>query len=525
MSFKIALDAGHGINTSGKRCLASIDPNQTREWSLNSRIADKIQNKLQAYTGYEIIRVDDTTGSTDVPLSTRCSKANNWGANLYLSVHHNAGINGGSGGGLESYVYPTTDATNLSWRNLICDKIISKTGSFGNRSSNKKTADFQVLRTTKMRAVLIECAFMDSAIDTPMALTDEFANKCASGFVEALVEIGNLILIGQSSTPPTVNTTGSTLANDNNVIYQVYTTSWLPSVVGDSDYAGIPGKQISRIYANLNIGSVQYQVHTVGGNWLPWVTDRTDYAGINKPIDAVRIKLIDESQYSIQLRVSPIGGNYYSWVTDNNDYAGVYGKAIDRVQMRILKNDIPVAPVVVPEPVVVTMPDPVVETPITPVEVKQLYRVRIDWSNSKTQIAAFSNLDSAKRIADENSSGGYKVFDNDGNMIYQPVIQVPVVEPTPTPVTEPIIVPTPVPVVESTKPIDPVVEPVVDPIPTIPVEESTDIIEKPEQPIITEPIVEVPVINPVVEKVPATWIDGIIALIKLMFEMFFKKNK
>ena len=36
---KLALDAGHCLHTSGKRCLKTIDPNQTREWVLNDRIA------------------------------------------------------------------------------------------------------------------------------------------------------------------------------------------------------------------------------------------------------------------------------------------------------------------------------------------------------------------------------------------------------------------------------------------------------------------------------------------------------
>ena len=47
--FKIALDAGHGLYTAGKRCLKSIDPNETREWSLNSRIAEKVTEKLETY--------------------------------------------------------------------------------------------------------------------------------------------------------------------------------------------------------------------------------------------------------------------------------------------------------------------------------------------------------------------------------------------------------------------------------------------------------------------------------------------
>ena len=42
VNFKIALTAGHYKYTAGKRCLKSIDPNETREWWLNDRIADKV---------------------------------------------------------------------------------------------------------------------------------------------------------------------------------------------------------------------------------------------------------------------------------------------------------------------------------------------------------------------------------------------------------------------------------------------------------------------------------------------------
>ena len=30
--FKLALNAGHGLYTEGKRCLKSLDPKETREW-------------------------------------------------------------------------------------------------------------------------------------------------------------------------------------------------------------------------------------------------------------------------------------------------------------------------------------------------------------------------------------------------------------------------------------------------------------------------------------------------------------
>ena len=50
MGIKVAIDAGHGLYTSGKRCMKSLDPNETREWVLNSRIAEKLERLLLEHT-------------------------------------------------------------------------------------------------------------------------------------------------------------------------------------------------------------------------------------------------------------------------------------------------------------------------------------------------------------------------------------------------------------------------------------------------------------------------------------------
>lgn len=47
-----------------------------------------------------------------------------------------------------------------------------------------------------------------------------------------------------------------------------------------------------------------------------------------------------------------------------------------------------------------------------------LYRVRKSANDVKSQIGAYKNLDSAKKLADKNS--GYSVFDNSGKLIYTP---------------------------------------------------------------------------------------------------------
>ena len=190
--YKIALNAGHGINTAGKRCLARLDPNETREWKLNSRICNKIEDKLKAYDGYELIRLDDTTGKTDVALKTRTNKANEFGADFYLSIHHNAGVNGGNGGGIIAIVYNKVDNTTLNYQKALYDSLIKHTGLKGNRSQPLQKQDLHEVRESKMPAVLLECGFMDSAYDVPIILTDKFADQVATACVEVLVSKGGL---------------------------------------------------------------------------------------------------------------------------------------------------------------------------------------------------------------------------------------------------------------------------------------------------------------------------------------------
>lgn len=190
--FKIALDAGHGKYTAGKRCLKSLDSNETREWFLNDRICDMVEKKLALYDGYSLIRVDDTTGETDISLSKRVKQANDFDADIYLAVHHNAGVNGGKGGGIVAIVY--TDASDISkeYQKIVYDELIEKTGLKGNRALPMPTQNLYVCRETNMPAVLVECGFMDSATDVPIILSEEFAEQAATGLVNALVKIGDL---------------------------------------------------------------------------------------------------------------------------------------------------------------------------------------------------------------------------------------------------------------------------------------------------------------------------------------------
>ena len=191
--FKIALSAGHGINTPGKRCMKSLDPNETREWWLNDRVCDHVESLLSAYEGYALMRMDDSDdGEENIELEDRVSRANAWPADIYLSIHHNAGAGGTNAGGIVCFSHPLASKTSVEWRDELYEALIEKTGLRGNRANPKTTGDYYVLRKTAMPAVLLELGFMDSKLDVPVILTDAFAKGCAQAIVDVIVRKAGL---------------------------------------------------------------------------------------------------------------------------------------------------------------------------------------------------------------------------------------------------------------------------------------------------------------------------------------------
>ncbi len=184
---KLAIEAGHGINTPGKRVPKELDNTQTREWVLNDRVVRFTIAFLKHYN-VDILRTDDPTGKVDIDLRTRANKANNWKADLYLSIHHNAGINLGKGGGTTVYRFPNSTKTSKALMKSLYDEVVKQTKLVGNRASPTNDRNFQILRQTNMTALLLENGFMDSRTDYPIIKTDEHARKTAIGIVNFLIK-------------------------------------------------------------------------------------------------------------------------------------------------------------------------------------------------------------------------------------------------------------------------------------------------------------------------------------------------
>ena len=190
--FKIALTAGHYRYTAGKRCMKKLDKNEPRDWVLNDRICDKIEKLLSAYEGYELLRTDDTTGEKAIQIEERVKQANNWNADFYLSIHHNAGILGGKGGGIVAYAYKNCQAATVQWQKDLYNSLIKHTKLKGNRATPLASSSLYEVKNTKMPAVLLELGFMDSATDVPIILTEQYADSCAKAICEVIVKRAGL---------------------------------------------------------------------------------------------------------------------------------------------------------------------------------------------------------------------------------------------------------------------------------------------------------------------------------------------
>lgn len=162
---KIALDAGHGRNTAGKR-----SPSDEREWEFNNKVLLACAAKLNTYENVQILRLDDPTGNTDVPLLTRTNKANAWKADVLVSIHHNA-LAGKwhSGGGIETFVQEkTASKASKDIASIVQSRIVK---AMGLRDRGVKTSNLHMTRAAKAPAILTEGGFFDSTVDI-IALRD-----------------------------------------------------------------------------------------------------------------------------------------------------------------------------------------------------------------------------------------------------------------------------------------------------------------------------------------------------------------
>ena len=205
MAYLVGIDAGHGMNTPGKRTPPLkkdlyIDGKLVRkkgkcihefEWNIG---VSKYLAKALKRCGIDYVYLMDKDGSTDTPLSTRARKANNAKCDIVVSDHYNA--YGGCTkfldrkGGLLVLRTKNCSSKSIKLGELIAKQLeedIDYRYSYGLRKDVDISGfTLAILRQTDMPAVLIEYGFMDVLKEAKLMLDPKHQKKCAEAVCKAI---------------------------------------------------------------------------------------------------------------------------------------------------------------------------------------------------------------------------------------------------------------------------------------------------------------------------------------------------
>src|SRR5690606_31785540 len=112
---------------------------------------------------------------------------NAWGAGVFVSIHANAYGDGGldDAKGIETYVYTTRPEAATKLADAVHRELIR---AAGRPDRGVKSANFHVLRETRMTAILVECGFMTNREECELLKSDAYRRKCAEAIVAGIVE-------------------------------------------------------------------------------------------------------------------------------------------------------------------------------------------------------------------------------------------------------------------------------------------------------------------------------------------------
>ena len=191
---KILIDAGHGIDTPGKRSPDGL----FREYLWNRQVADLVLDKL-LNAGIDAFLVVPETN--DVPLRNRVNRVNSFcnrfGAPnvLLVSIHANAAGNGSAWMNAKGWSCYTSKGNTKSDLVAEClydafeedfpDRKIRKDMSDGDRDWEE---NFYVLAKSRCPAVLLENFFYDNKEECAWLLQEETKRRIASAAVKGIIK-------------------------------------------------------------------------------------------------------------------------------------------------------------------------------------------------------------------------------------------------------------------------------------------------------------------------------------------------
>ena len=180
---KIYIDPGH--NFSGADTGAR--GNGLIEQDITYFVAKRLRQKLEE-AGLKVRmsrnNVTDNVGSGTVQssLADRSEDANRWGADLFVSLHCNAG----GGTGVETYCAQGGISTGYKLAKKIQTRLAELTGLVSR--GVKINPSLAVIKRTDMPAVLVEMGFIDNASDSEILGSENGQERITEGIAQGICD-------------------------------------------------------------------------------------------------------------------------------------------------------------------------------------------------------------------------------------------------------------------------------------------------------------------------------------------------
>lgn len=220
VAYKVAIDAGHGSNTAGKRT-----PDGYKEHWINVKTAYYCEQLLKQH-GVDVVKIAwndiNATDDSDIPLSTRQQLIKNAGCTLSVSIHANAYGNGASfnsAEGVSTHIHSNENYKKDSYTlaKLIQEELVMGTAQKNRGIVLQNLAMCNCVNMNTKASCLVEMAFMTNYREAELMKSEHFCKEQGEDIARGILKYLN-IAIKNSTTP---NPPITTPAHFNNYIVQI----------------------------------------------------------------------------------------------------------------------------------------------------------------------------------------------------------------------------------------------------------------------------------------------------------------
>ena len=304
---KIAVRGGHCPKVPGARGILD-------ELTEDRKAKDAVIKYLKQL-GNEVLDVTppDSISTSSADLAYGVNKANDWGADLFVSIHFNKAYDSYNGAlGSEVCVYSTHE---------IAQRVVDALGDLGfkNRGQKIRTGLYE-LKHTNMKSMIVETCFVEATEDVTLYKklgADLIGKKIAEAIANKKVPIQ------QQAT------------QQRKVEYEAHIQNigWQGTKY-DGQTAGTVGESKRLEALRINCPGIKFKGHVQN---IGWTSERVSGEIIGTAGEDLRLEAVQIFKYGIKYRVHVQNKGWTEW-KNSGDVAGTVGESlrIEAIEIKLV---------------------------------------------------------------------------------------------------------------------------------------------------------------------------------------------